>query len=101
MASYGMLRRVDLVGTDVFEELSASFIWVTRIGDLGTLAVTNNRRTLRRNTNIWCPRLDSRRYQIFSVVVVLERVPLSLVRIIKELIEFSPTTGGRTVGIFR
>jgi hypothetical protein len=36
-----MLRRVDLVGTDVLEELSASFIGVTRLGELGTtLAVT-------------------------------------------------------------
>jgi hypothetical protein len=42
-----MLRRVALVRTDVSEELSASFIRVTRIGELGTtLAVTSNRRTL-------------------------------------------------------
>jgi hypothetical protein len=42
-----MLRRVALVRTDVSEELSASFITVTRIGELGTtLAVTSNRRTL-------------------------------------------------------
>jgi hypothetical protein len=48
--SSGMLRRVALVITDVSEELSASFIRVTRIGELGTtLAVTGNRRTLRRN----------------------------------------------------
>jgi hypothetical protein len=41
-----MLRRVALVRTDVSEELSASFIRVTRIGELGTtLAVTSNRRT--------------------------------------------------------
>jgi hypothetical protein len=34
--------------TDVSEELSASFIRVTRIGELGTTsAVTSNRRTLR------------------------------------------------------
>jgi hypothetical protein len=47
MASSGMLRRVALVRTDVSEELSASFIRVTRIGELGTaLAVTSNRRTL-------------------------------------------------------
>jgi hypothetical protein len=47
MASSGMLRRVALVRTDVLEELSASIIRVTRIGELGiTLAVTNNRRTL-------------------------------------------------------
>jgi hypothetical protein len=45
MASSGMLRRVALVRTDVSEELSASFIRVTRIGALGTtLAVTSNRR---------------------------------------------------------
>jgi hypothetical protein len=31
-----MLHRVDLVRTDVSEELSASFIRVTRIGELGT-----------------------------------------------------------------
>jgi hypothetical protein len=46
MASSGMLRRVTLVGTDVSEELSASMIGITRIGELGTLAVTGNRRTL-------------------------------------------------------
>jgi hypothetical protein len=51
MASSGMLRLVALVRTDVSEELSASFIRVTGIGELGTtLAVTSNRRTLRRNT---------------------------------------------------
>jgi hypothetical protein len=41
-----MLRRVALVRTDVSEELSASFIRVTRISELGTtLAVTSNRHT--------------------------------------------------------
>jgi hypothetical protein len=55
MASSGMLRRVALVITDVSGELSASFIRVTRIGELGTtLAVTSDRRTLRRNTNTDC-----------------------------------------------
>jgi hypothetical protein len=40
MVSFGMLRRVALVRTDVSEELSASFIKVTRIGELGiTLAL--------------------------------------------------------------
>jgi hypothetical protein len=52
MVSSGMLRRVDLVTTDVSEELSGSFIRVTRICELGTLAVTSNRRTLRRNTKL-------------------------------------------------
>jgi hypothetical protein len=42
MASSGMLRRVALVRTDVSEELSAYFIRVTRIGELGTtLTVTS------------------------------------------------------------
>jgi hypothetical protein len=55
-----MLRRVALVRSDVSEELIASFIRVTRIVDLGTtLAVTSNRRKLRRNTWI---RLNLSRY---------------------------------------
>jgi hypothetical protein len=53
MASYGMLRRMVLVRTDVSEVRSASFIRVTRISELGTtLAVTTNRRTLRRNASV-------------------------------------------------
>jgi hypothetical protein len=48
-----MLRCVALVRTDVSEVRSASFIRVTRLGELGiTLAVTSNRRTLRRNTQL-------------------------------------------------
>jgi hypothetical protein len=51
MTSSGMLRRVTLVRTDVSDALIASFIRVTRIGELGTpVAVTSNRRTLRRNS---------------------------------------------------
>jgi hypothetical protein len=43
----------DYLRTDVSDELSASFIVVTRIGELGTtLAVTSNRRTLRSNTKL-------------------------------------------------
>jgi hypothetical protein len=42
VASSGMIRRVALVRTDVSEGLSAFFIRVTRIGELGTtLAVTS------------------------------------------------------------
>jgi hypothetical protein len=40
MTSSGMLRRVALVRTEVSDELSASIIRVTIIGELGTLAVT-------------------------------------------------------------
>jgi hypothetical protein len=55
MAPSGMLRRVALVRTDVSEEHSASFFRVTRIGELGTtLAVTKNRRTLRRDISDSC-----------------------------------------------
>jgi hypothetical protein len=53
MVSSGMLRRVALVRTDISVELSASFIRVTRIGEVGiTLAVTSNRLTLQRNTSV-------------------------------------------------
>jgi hypothetical protein len=37
MPSSGMLRRVAVVKTDVSEEISSSFITVTRIGELGTM----------------------------------------------------------------
>jgi hypothetical protein len=36
MASIGMLRRVALLRTNVSEDLSATIIRVTRIGELGT-----------------------------------------------------------------
>jgi hypothetical protein len=43
MVSCGMLRGVAFVRTEISEELSASIIRVTRIGELGmTLAVTAN-----------------------------------------------------------
>jgi hypothetical protein len=45
MPSSGMLHRAALLRTDVSEERSASIIRVTIIGELGTLAVTSNRRT--------------------------------------------------------
>jgi hypothetical protein len=49
MLSSGILCREALVGSEVSEEPSASIVNVARIGVLGaTLAVTINRRTLRR-----------------------------------------------------
>jgi hypothetical protein len=53
MPSSVMLRLVALVRADVSEELSASFIRVTTIREIGTtVAVTSNRRTLRRNIKL-------------------------------------------------
>jgi hypothetical protein len=50
MVSSGLLRRVALVRTDVSEELIASIIRVTTIGELGTtLTVNSNGSTLRDN----------------------------------------------------
>jgi hypothetical protein len=44
-----MLCHVALVRTDVSGERSASIIWATRIGELGTtLAVTSNQHMLQR-----------------------------------------------------
>jgi hypothetical protein len=43
-----MLRRLGLVRNDVSEEPSASIIRVTRRDEVGTLAVTKNRRKLRK-----------------------------------------------------
>jgi hypothetical protein len=59
MASSGMLRRVALARTDGSEELSASFIRVTRIGELGTtLAVTSNRRSVHERSDQGPARTD-------------------------------------------
>jgi hypothetical protein len=77
MVSSGMLRRVTLVSTDVSEEPGASFIRVTRIGELVTTqAATSNRRTLRRN--------------IFLRSVTSQKTPLFIVTAVKT----SNLTGG-------
>jgi hypothetical protein len=74
MVSSAMLRRVALVTSDVSEELSASFIRVTRIGELETaLALTSNRRTLRRNTKYFLQEphgVTSQKTKFFIVTAV-------------------------------
>jgi hypothetical protein len=53
IVSPGMLRRVALVKTYVSKEPGASFIRVTRIGELGTTqAATSNRRTQRTSKSL-------------------------------------------------
>jgi hypothetical protein len=48
MVSSGLLRRVNLVRTDVSEEPGASFIRVTKIGELGTTQAATSNRSVRR-----------------------------------------------------
>jgi hypothetical protein len=72
-----MIHRLALVRTDVSEELSAFFIRVKRIGELGiTLAVTSNRRTLHR------------------MLVAASVIPSSpiLVTLMKKALSFSETS---------
>jgi hypothetical protein len=84
IVSSGMLRRVTPVRTDVSEELSASFIRVTRIGELGTtLAVTSNR-----HTHLVFLR------SVFRLLVTAIVVPSSpiLVTLMKEALSSSETS---------
>jgi hypothetical protein len=73
-----MLCRVALVRTDVSEEHSVSIIRVTRIGELGTtLALTCNRRKLRRNTKLIFIR-SLRRLQVRANVVPSSPILITL-----------------------
>jgi hypothetical protein len=68
-----MLHRVTLVRTNVSEENSSSIIRVTRINELRTtLAVTNNRRTFRRNRN------SERRLFVTANVVTISFILVTL-----------------------
>jgi hypothetical protein len=83
-----MLCHVALVRTDVSEELSASFIRVTRISELGTvLAITNHQRTL---CILYFVFLHSMR----RLLVMASVVPSSpiLVTLMKEEISSSKTS---------
>jgi hypothetical protein len=91
MVTSGTLRRVSLVRTDVSEELSASFITVTRIGEIGTtLAVTSNRRKLRRNTKWYLVFLRSVRRLLVTASVV-PSLPI-LVTLMKAALSSSETS---------
>jgi hypothetical protein len=72
-----MLRRVDLVRTDVSEELSASFFRVIRIGELGTILAT-----------------DARYEEIPRLLVTASVVPSSpiLVTLMKEALSSSESS---------
>jgi hypothetical protein len=70
---------VALVRTDVSEELSASFIRVTRIGELGTtLAVTSNWCMLRR---ILGPLLFLLNINDLPNIIKSESIPIHLLKI--------------------
>jgi hypothetical protein len=76
------VTRVAFVRTDVSEELGASFIRVTKIGELGTkLAVTSNRDTLRRNS-------------VRGLLVTANVVPISpiFITVMKEVLSSSETS---------
>jgi hypothetical protein len=82
-----MLHHVALVRTDVSEQLSTSFIRVTRISEVGTmLAVTSNRRTFRKNT--WY--FFAACWLLVTASVVLSS-PI-LVTLMKEALSYSETS---------
>jgi hypothetical protein len=83
IVSSEMLRRVALVRIDVSEKLGAFFIRVTRSGELGTtLAVTSNRRRLRRNTSV---------HRLLVTASVVPSTPI-LVTLMKEALSSSETS---------
>jgi hypothetical protein len=88
MPSSGMLYRVVLVRTDVSDERSASIIRVTRIGELGTLAITSNRCTQRARA----PHFVFLR-SLHRLLVAASIVPSSpiLVTLMKEALSSSET----------
>jgi hypothetical protein len=83
-----MLRRVALVRADVSEELSASFIRVRGIDELRkTLALTGNRRTLRRINSVFLRSL--RRLLCTASIFPSSR---TLFTLMKEALSFSETS---------
>jgi hypothetical protein len=87
--SSGMLCHVALVRTDVSEKLSASIIRVAKIGELGkTLAVTSNRRTLRRNTE--CSLCSSP----ILVILMMEVIRSSETSVLTRVTRYNIPEGG-------
>jgi hypothetical protein len=81
MEFLGMLRRVALVRTDVSEEHSASFITVTRIGELGTtIGVTSEKISIFRSVR-----------RLLVTANVIPSSPI-LVILMKEALSFSETS---------
>jgi hypothetical protein len=89
-----MLRRVALVRTDVSKELSAYIIRVTRIGELGTLAVTSNRHTQRRNTELFVFLHSLRRLLVRASVVPSSPILVTLMMEALRSSEISVLTRG-------
>jgi hypothetical protein len=82
MVSSGILRRVALVRTDVSEEPSASFIRVTRIGELGTTLATDAR----------CEEIPVFLRSVRRLLVAASVVPISpIVPLRKEALRSSET----------
>jgi enoyl-[acyl-carrier-protein] reductase (NADH) len=85
---------VDLVRTDVSEELNAFFIRVTRIDELGTtFAITSNRRTLRRNTLLtfqkhWIIKVETLQIKPLSKFELNIAVQFGSLHILKHSISF-------------
>jgi hypothetical protein len=93
MVFSGMLRRVALIRTDVSEELSASFIKVTIICELGTtLALTSNRRTLGRNMLFLC---SVRRLLVTASIVPSSPIIVTLMKEALSSSELSVLTRAR------
>jgi hypothetical protein len=68
-----MLRHVALLITDVSKEVSASIIRMARIGELGTLAVTSNCRTLLRSPIVATLLMEALRSSETSVLKRVKR----------------------------
>jgi hypothetical protein len=86
---------VSLVRTDVSEGRIASIIRVTKICELGTFAVTNNRSTMRRNTNYYLKYLVySIFHSVLRLLVIANVVPSSpiLVALMMKAIRSSETS---------